>query len=67
MWYRCEECRNMFESGEQTVVKGYKCCPACKSPYYKELTLCRGCKSRYTENECCDVCLSRIRNKGIQE
>ena len=69
--YRCCECGNLFEEGEQAVweethgldsppYEKFSGCPVCKGDY-EEVHQCKGCGDWHTENELydgwCEKCL----------
>ena len=71
MMYRCLECKNLFEEGEQAVweerhgldsppYEKFSGCPVCKGGY-EEVHQCKGCGDWHSEDELydgwCEKCL----------
>ena len=78
MMYRCCECGNLFEEGEQAVweethgldsppYEKFSGCPVCKGDY-EEVHQCKECGDWHTENELydgwCEKCLRETINHG---
>ena len=76
MMYRCENCGNLFEDGEQAVweerheldsppYEKFSGCPICKSDY-EEVHQCKECGEWHTEDELydgwCEKCLRETIN-----
>lgn len=62
--YKCLECGNIFEDGEQTSRFGVDSCPLCNGAY-EETTSCKICGSAHLEDELnggvCDECIDEYR------
>lgn len=74
MMYKCEECKNLFEEGEEKLYKEdygeeYKGCPICGGAFEeaKPCKLCGGYSEKFDDlHECCESCktdlLKRFQN-----